>query len=224
MPARALCCPNGRTFAELLSGRPRPNLREQSVNYDDPSDARLVEAALGGDRDAFGDLVTRYQHRLFNALLRIDGSPEDAADAAQDAFIQAYSKLASFRGESKFYTWLCRIAMNMAFSRRRRRRPTTSLDEAKDRVGEEPADRQATPEDGAVRQEEIEQVQSALANLGDQHSKILVLREIEGCSYETIADILKLPVGTVRSRLFRARMQLREKLCSMRGEEAGQPT
>lgn len=194
------------------------------MNDDAPSDARLVEAALAGDADAFGDLVTRYQHRLYNALVRIGGSPEDAADAAQDAFIQAYKKLESFRGESKFYTWLCRIAMNMAFSRRRRRRPTASLDEAKDRAGEEPADNHATPMDGAVRNEEIQQVQTALANLGDQHSKILVLREIEGCSYETIADILKLPVGTVRSRLFRARMQLREKLCSMRGEEAGQPT
>jgi RNA polymerase sigma-70 factor (ECF subfamily) len=97
------------------------------------------------------------------------------------------------------------------------------LDEAKDRVGEEPVDRQSTPQNRAERQEEIQQVQTALANLGGQHSKILVLREIEGCSYETIAEILKLPVGTVRSRLFRARMQLREKLCSMRGEEASQP-
>ncbi len=193
------------------------------MNDDAPSDAKLVEAALAGDRDAFGDLVSRYQHRLYNALLRIVGSREDAADAAQDAFIQAYQKLESFRGESGFYTWLCRIAMNMAFSRRRRRRPTASLDEAKDRVGEEPVDHQTSPLDGAVRKEEVLQVQTALANLGDQHSKILVLREIEGCSYETIADILKLPVGTVRSRLFRARMQLRDKLLSMRGEEAGQP-
>lgn len=193
------------------------------MNDEAPSDARLVEAALAGDRDAFGDLVTRYQHRLYNALVRIGGEPEDAADAAQEAFIQAYQKLGSFRGESKFYTWLCRIAMNVSFSRRRRRRPTTSLDDAKDRAGEEPMDRQATPMDGAMRQEEIQQVQTALAHLGGQHSKILVLREIEGCSYEAIADILKLPVGTVRSRLFRARMQLKEKLCSLRGEEAGQP-
>jgi len=191
------------------------------VNDEAPSDARLVESAQSGDSDAFGDLVTRYQHRLYNALVRVGGEPEDAADIVQVAFIQAYQKLGSFRGESKFYTWLYRIAMNVAFGRRRRRRPTISLDDAKDRVGEEPMDRQATPMDGALRQEEIQQVQTALARLGEQHSKILVLREIEGCSYEAIADILELPVGTVRSRLFRARMQLKEKLCNLRGEEAG---
>ncbi len=186
------------------------------------SDAQLVAAAQRGDRDAFGDLVVRYQDRLFNALLRIAGSREDAADAVQEAFVQAYLKLDSFRGDSQFFTWLYRIAMNAALSRRRRRRPVGSLDAAKSVAGEEPMDAAAGPRDQMLEQERAAQIHSALADLGDSARKILVLREMEGCSYETIADILELPIGTVRSRLFRARMQLKEKLRSMWGEEAPQ--
>jgi RNA polymerase sigma-70 factor (ECF subfamily) len=185
-------------------------------------DARLVEAALQGDRDAFGDLVVRYQDRLFNTLLRIAGSREDAADAVQDAFVQAYLKLESFRGDAQFFTWLYRIAMNMALSRRRRRRPVGSLEAVKSSAGEEPMDAAAGPDGRLLATERAEQVQTALADLGEQHRKILVLRELEGCSYEVIADILELPVGTVRSRLFRARLQLRQKLRSLWGEEAPQ--
>lgn len=192
------------------------------MNHEAQSDARLVEAALRGDRDAFGDLVSRYQDRLFNTLLRIAGSREDAADAAQDAFVQAYLKLGSFRGDSQFFTWLYRIAMNVALSRRRRRRPMGSLDAAKTSAGEEPMDAAAGPGDQMLAHESAEQVQAALADLAEGHRKILVLRELEGCSYEVIADILELPVGTVRSRLFRARLQLRDKLRSMWGEEAPQ--
>jgi RNA polymerase sigma-70 factor (ECF subfamily) len=193
------------------------------VNDEARSDAQLVEAALAGDREAFGDLVVRYQDRLFNLLVRIVGSREDAADAVQDAFIQAYQKLDSFRGESRFYTWLYRVAMNVGLSRRRRRRPMASLDEAKELAGDEPMDGAVAPADELVTQERAEQVHAALAHLGQEHRKILVLREIDGCSYETIAEILELPVGTVRSRLFRARVQLGEKLRSLWGEEAGQP-
>ncbi len=185
------------------------------MNDETPGDARWVEAALAGDRDAFGRLVERYQDRLFNTLLRIVGSREDAADAVQDAFVQAYVKLESFRGASQFYTWLYRIAMNVALSRQRRRRPMASVDQAKESVGEEPADAAALPEEVVLSQERVEQVQAALADLGDDHRQILVLREIEGCAYETIAEILDLPVGTVRSRLFRARMQLKERLSGL---------
>jgi RNA polymerase sigma-70 factor (ECF subfamily) len=192
------------------------------VNHQAQSDARLVEAAQEGDRDAFGDLVQRYQDRLFNTMLRIAGSREDAADAVQDAFVQAYLKLETFRGDAQFFTWLYRIAMNVALSRQRRTRAIGSLDAAKDCAGEEPMDATNSPEQRLLVQEQVEQVQSALADLGEQHRKILVLREMEGCSYEVIADILELPVGTVRSRLFRARMQLREKLHELWNEEAPQ--
>lgn len=182
------------------------------MNDATPADAALVEAAQRGDRDAFGQLVVRYQDRLFNTLLRIAGSQEDAADAVQDAFVQAYTKLDSFRGASQFYTWLYRIAMNIALSRRRRRRLTASIDLAKECRGEEPADVARRPEEALLANEQVEQVQAALGDLADDHRAIIVLREIEGCSYEEIAAMLELPVGTVRSRLFRARLQLRDKL------------
>jgi RNA polymerase sigma-70 factor (ECF subfamily) len=191
-----------------------------NVNDDAPRDAQLVEAALAGDRDAFGDLVTRYQDRLFNSLLRAGQSHEDAADAVQDAFVQAYTKLESFRGDSQFYTWLYRIARNVALSRQRRRRPMASVDHAKESAGDEPLDAGEGPEDVVLSKERVEHVQAALADLGDEHRQILVLREIEGCAYEEIAEILDLPVGTVRSRIFRARVQLKEKLTSLQGEEA----
>lgn len=190
------------------------------MNQDEPRDAQLVEAALAGDRNAFGDLVARYQDRLFNTLLRVVGSHEDAADAAQDAFVQAFTKLDSFRGESQFYTWLYRIAMNVALSRQRRRRPTASVDHVKESVGDEPLDAGEGPEETVLSQERVEHVQAALSNLGDEHRQILVLREIEGFAYEEIASILDLPVGTVRSRIFRARVQLKEKLASLWGEQA----
>ncbi|BBO36336.1 RNA polymerase sigma factor [Lacipirellula parvula] len=187
-----------------------------------PTDAELVEAARAGDRAAFGDLVGRYQERLFNTMLRIAGTREDAADAVQDAFVQAYLKLDAFRGDSQFFTWLYRIAMNQALTRRRRARPMASIDAAKEGAGEEPMDETAAPGEQMLVDERAEQVHTALAELGDQHRKILVLREMEGCSYEAIAEILELPVGTVRSRLFRARLQLRDRLRSMWGEEAPQ--
>lgn len=192
------------------------------MNQPDQTDAALVEAARGGDRDAFGDLVGRYQDRLFNTMLRIAGNRDDAADAVQDAFVQAYVKLESFRGESQFFTWLYRIAMNVALTRRRRRRPAMSLDAAKEAAGDEPMDHAPSPDDRLQADERAEQVHAALAELGDQHRKILVLREMEGCSYEAIAEILELPVGTVRSRLFRARLQLRDRLRTLWGEEAPQ--
>lgn len=192
------------------------------MNPTAPNDAELVEAARAGDRDAFGELVGRYQDRLFNTMLRIAGTREDAADATQDAFVQAYLKLDSFRGDAQFFTWLYRIAMNVALTRRRRARPMASIDAAKEGVGEEPMDGGEAPGERMLADERAEQVHSALAELGDQHRKILVLREMEGCSYEAIAEILELPVGTVRSRLFRARLQLCDRLRSMWGEEAPQ--
>jgi RNA polymerase sigma-70 factor (ECF subfamily) len=196
-----------------------------SVNDDAPGDAdrleaKLVEAALAGERDAFGELVTRYQDRLYNTLVRVVGSPDDAADAVQDAFVQAFTKLQSFRGASRFYTWLFRIAMNVALSRRRRKRPIASVDHAKESAGDEPIDVASGPEEMVLSQERVEHVQAALGDLGDEHRTILVLREIEGCAYEEIAEILDLPVGTVRSRIFRARVQLKERLTGIWGEEA----
>jgi RNA polymerase sigma-70 factor (ECF subfamily) len=178
-------------------------------------DASLIDATLAGDTAAFGTLVTRYQDRLFNALLRVLGSAEDARDMVQEAFVQAFLKLELFRGSSAFYTWLYRIAFNLAMSHTRRRRPTQSLDTAKSRFGGEPADGQPTPEANLAQRETVQMVHAAMERLSAEYRQILVLREIEECRYEQIADILELPIGTVRSRLFRARLELRNQLMPM---------
>jgi len=179
------------------------------------NDSDLVQAALGGDKEAFGHLVLRYQDRVFHTLVRVLGSRDDARDVVQDTFVQAFVKLDSFRGDAKFSTWLYRIAMNLALSHRRRRRPTESLDVTKENVGQEPETQQPTAAQDLIERERAEVLQQALLKLGDDHRQILVLRELESCSYDTISEILELPVGTVRSRLFRARLQLKAELEEM---------
>jgi RNA polymerase sigma-70 factor (ECF subfamily) len=175
-------------------------------------DASLIDAAVRGDSAAFGQLVTRYQDRLYNSLVHVVGSTDGALDVTQDALVQAYVKLDTFQGASGFYTWLYRIAFNLAISRRRRQRPTVSVDHAREVLGHEPVDRAAGPGDHLEAQERACQVRQAMAALSDEHRSILVLREVDGCAYEEIAEILDLPVGTIRSRLHRARVQLRDLL------------
>jgi RNA polymerase sigma-70 factor (ECF subfamily) len=184
-------------------------------------DAPLIEATLAGDSAAFGQLVGRYQDRLYNSLVRVLGSAEDARDITQDAFVQAYTKLRSFRGSSAFYTWLYRIAFNLAMSHARKLRPTASLDRVK-ASGYEAVDGEATPETALSQREQVDMVHAALAGLCAEYRQILVLRELEGCRYDEIAEILELPAGTVRSRLFRARLQLREQLLPTMREEIGE--
>ena len=175
-------------------------------------DAPLIAATLAGDTAAFGRLVGLYQDRLYNSLLRVVGSADDAGDIVQDAFVQAYVKLDTFRGSSAFYTWLYRIAFNLAMSHARRERKVVSLDGMKASWGSEPLDGQPTPEMNIERREQVEMVHAALAELSVEYRTILVLREIDGCRYDEIAEILEMPVGTVRSRLFRARLALRDQL------------
>lgn len=175
-------------------------------------DAQLIDESLAGQPDSFGQLVQKYQDRLFNTMVHVTGSREEAEDVVQDAFVQAYVKLDMFAGKSTFYTWLYRIAFNISVSRRRRRRPETSVESIRDASGNEPTDGAETAEQKAERRERAAQVYVALDQLSHEHRSILVLREVEGCCYETIAEMLELPVGTVRSRLHRARSQLRDIL------------
>lgn len=182
-------------------------------------DAELIAETLRGNSAAFGDLVGRYQDRLYTTLVHVVGSEEDARDVAQDAFVQAFVKLETFRRDSAFYTWLYRIAFNLAWTRQRRRRPTISIDAARDASGNEPSADGAAPADRMEQQERVRQVQTALAALTEEHRAVLVLREMEGHDYETVAAMLELPIGTVRSRLHRARMQLREQLKEVVGED-----
>ncbi len=176
------------------------------------ADGELISATLGGDEAAFGQLVLRYQDRLFNGIVRVVRCEATAADVVQDAFVLAWRRLESFAGRSGFYTWLFQIARNQAISRIRARKPALSLDS----LAESPAGQlagNATPPDQHLRQEEDRMLlEQALGQLSDEHRTIIVLREMEDMDYEQIATVLEVPVGTVRSRLFRARMQLREEL------------
>jgi RNA polymerase sigma-70 factor, ECF subfamily len=176
------------------------------------ADGVLIERTLAGEPAAFGELVVRYQDRLYNSLFRVLGSAEDARDAVQDALVQAFVKLDTFRGSSAFYTWLYRIALNTAMSHARRKRPMRSLDDERVEHGREPVDAQPAPEARLDLSERATQVRRALAELSVEYREVIVLREMDGCKYEEIAEILELPVGTVRSRLFRARMELRDRL------------
>lgn len=176
------------------------------------TDTDLITSALDGDRAAFGDLVRRYQDRLYHSVFHICGAAEDAQDIVQDAFVQAFVKLASFQRQSAFYTWLYRIALNLLISRQRRARPAMSLD-AQRQSGGEPVDgREQAVATTMEQQDRVMQVQAALLALDENQRRVLVLREMEGWSYDTIAELLELPVGTVRSRLHRARMEMRSLL------------
>lgn len=195
----------------------RPAARPTGIKVE-RDDRLLIQAACRGDGVAFGSLVRKYQDRLCTALMHVCGSLDDAEDAAQEAFVQAFLKLHTFAGESAFYTWLYRIAVNAAISRRRRRREETSVDQAREASGLEPVDRAEPADERLLREERAVQVRQALDRLSGEHRAILVLREVEGCDYDQISVILGLPVGTVRSRLHRARLQLKEQLDAILGE------
>lgn len=175
-------------------------------------DGQLIHETLAGKTMAYGQLVQKYQDRLYNTMVHVVGSAEDARDIVQDAFVQAFVKLETFRQTSTFYTWLYRIAFNAAVTEHRRKKPATSVEHLRATRGEEPVDGRNGPAEQLEQQERCRQVQQAIAALGEEYRAILVLREIDGCCYETIAEVLNLPIGTVRSRLHRARLQLRESL------------
>jgi RNA polymerase sigma-70 factor (ECF subfamily) len=172
----------------------------------------LIHRAQRGDRDAFGQLVRRYQDRLFNSLLRMLDQPQEAEDVAQEAFVQAYLKLDTFEGRSSFYTWLYRIAVHVARNRQRQRRPAALIDEVELAAGAEQIDPSEWPGERLLREERAGQIQAALRRLGEQHRTVLVLRDVEDFDYQTIARLLNISVGTVRSRLHRARSALRDQL------------
>ena len=177
-------------------------------------DAQLIDQALRGQSEAFGRLVLKYQDRLFNTVFHVVGHAEDARDIVQEALVQAFLKLESFRRESAFYTWLYRIAFNVAMSQRRRRRPAVSMDRLRETTHMEPLDEEDDPAESLERKERCRQVRRAIGQLTEEYRAVLVLREIDGCCYETIAEVLDLPLGTVRSRLHRARLQLRDQLAA----------
>lgn len=178
-------------------------------------DQRLIAACLAGDTTAFGALVRRYQDRLYNTVYRLLDNAEDAQDVVQESFLHAYQSLDGFKGDSLFFTWLYRIAVNTAISLKRKRRVVLSIDGARNgEAGVDPLDPSVSARPGhALEQEEQEQrIRRALGRLSPEHRAVLVMKDIEGHKYEQMAEVLQVPIGTVRSRLHRARLELRELL------------
>lgn len=176
-------------------------------------EASIVRKVLGGDANAFETLVLEYEKNVYNIALRMTGNSEDAADMTQEAFIKAYNSLQSFRGDSKFSVWLYRIVSNVCldFLRSKNRRPTVSLS-VEDDDGEDAqldvADESQSPELLLDRKLTRDSVRRGLDSLPPDYRQILLLREIQGLSYDEIAQALSLEVGTVKSRIFRARKRL----------------
>ena len=190
--------------------------REQEV--------QIVNEVLRGDVNAFEKLVVEYEKNVYAITQRMTGNAEDAADMTQETFIKAYNSLSSFRGDSKFSVWLYRIATNVCldFLRSRSRKPTVSLS-VEDDEGEESqldiADESQSPETLLERGLTRDAVRRGLDALSPEYRQILLLREIQGLSYEEIADALSLEVGTVKSRIFRAR----KRLCTFLVEDGNIP-
>lgn len=181
-------------------------------------DQALVERVQQGDKQAFGLLVSKYQRKLVRLVSRLVRDPAEVEDVVQEAFIKAYRALPGFRGESAFYTWLYRIGINAAknylVTRGRRPPTTTEFDTEEAEIfdeGEQLRD-QNTPERILMSKEIGDTVNAAMESLPEELRNAIVLREIDGLSYEEISQVMNCPIGTVRSRIFRAREAIAEKL------------
>ena len=181
------------------------------------TDKELVRRVKKGDRDAFDLLFSRYQHKILNLVSRYLRDPQDVEDVAQEAFIKAFRALPRFRGESAFYTWLYRIAINTAKNHlvaRSRRPPGTDVEveDAEYFDGNDALRESESPEAALARDQLSAEIDHAIAELPDDLRSAVTLREFDGLSYEQIAEIMDCPVGTVRSRIFRARESIDKRI------------
>jgi RNA polymerase sigma-70 factor (ECF subfamily) len=190
-------------------------------------DAAFVLSCRKGDREAFAVLVRRHQKKMLNVAFRMIGDYEEACDVVQEAFLSAYRAIGKFRGDARFSTWLCGIVLNQARNHLARkaahaRREAGSLDDpAKSKEGSflnEPLSREGSIAERFEQQEREAKVQECISMLDGEQREVLVLRDIQGFSYEEIGAMLKLPDGTVKSRLFRARSALKDGLCRVLGD------
>lgn len=186
-------------------------------------DAILVDCCRKGDMDAFAKLIDKYQDRLYNMIYRMCGSAADAEEMAQETFLKALGQIGTFRGGSKFYTWLFRIGANLVISHiRRKGRVAFQSMTVVGGDGQESQMEDVTaccaerrdpgPETVVLARETRSQVSAALAELDEEYRSVIILRDMEDMDYDDISQVLDLPIGTVKSRLHRARCVLREKL------------
>jgi RNA polymerase sigma-70 factor (ECF subfamily) len=179
------------------------------------SERRLIEQCLAGEAEAFGDLIAPYQDRIYNTLYRMSGHREDAAELFQEAMVRVYRGLRSYQGDSAFYTWLYRIVLNVAFTDRRRKKSRPIATESISTTSSRELAQPDSPS-GPGHHVEIEEtrgiIEQALGQVAEPYRVVLVLKDIDGLKYEEIAEILDVPIGTVRSRLHRARSEMRDRL------------
>ena len=185
-----------------------------------PSESELLERCAKGDAGAFGKLVSHYENAIFNVVFRMIGHREDARDVTQEVFVKAFQKIRSFEGRSSFATWLYSIAVNRSLSERRRlaarsHRSEVQMSALDNNEADSPYDPQGdgpAPDARLSSDETRRQIEQAVAGLDDDHRAVVVLRDIEGLDYASIGKVVGCSKGTVRSRLHRARVELREKL------------
>ena len=186
------------------------------------NEAVLIRASRSGCGQSFGKLVQLHEQRVYNVVYRLVNHRDDAQELTQETFLRAYAKLDTFSGESRLYSWLFRIATNLALSHRRRKRIvkfesiSPSQEDGFERGVSEQAEvarrRVAAPDQDVLQQETRERIAEALSDLDDEHRPAVVLRDVGGLDYAEIADALNLPVGTVKSRIHRGRLLLRKAL------------
>ncbi len=195
-----------------------PKLVNQALAGDATADDALVRRARRGDDEAMSQLVKRYQDRVYNAVYRMCGHEADALDLTQSTFLKAFAAIGRFEARSGFYTWLFRIAVNLTLSHRRsvrRRGRVLSLDAAggDGEYREPPADEAAPPAFAAAERGELrERLEAALDGLDEEFRAAVVLKDIEEMEYAEIAEVLEVPIGTVKSRIHRGRTMLRKML------------
>ena len=218
-------CRRERRALPAVNAGSRPGQPDPDSAGGDPASLELVRRAQAGELAAFNSLVLRHQDAVYSLALRFLGSREAAEDAAQEAFIRAYRNLRSFRGE-RFRSWLFSIAANVARDELRRRRPQRSLDEARDdpdALSIDPADPGPSPEAETLRGELRRALERALLELPEDWRMVVILSDVHGLSYEEVAKTAGIPVGTVKSRLSRARGRLRDILRESGAPGNGEP-
>ena len=184
---------------------------------DNATDKEIIERVKGGEKEAYDLLVLKYQQRVINLISRFVKNHSDALDVSQETFIKAYRALPNFRGESAFYTWLYRIAVNTAKNHltvqsRKITKSDYDVADIEQIEGNMSLTEQTTPESLLAKDELQETILKTIENLPEDLKSAIMLREIEGLSYEEIAEVMECPVGTVRSRIFRAREMIDSKI------------
>lgn len=193
-------------------------MKDKSTSPETADEADLIARVQRGDAAAYEPLVLKFQDRIFSLVLRMVSNYEDARDLTQEAFVSAYRAMAKFRAESSFHTWLFRIAVNTVISYRRRKRTTRQLSASADKADDETpsladlADRNPGPSEAAEAAERQRAVQKAIVQLDPEFRDAIVLRDLQGLSYEEMVQALACPIGTVKSRIHRGRVALKELL------------